>query len=398
MATAQNYVINAGTLFEDFETLTGFTSSGGSGGVEATELDTTPGHFTQGSSGVKLTTNGNGASNRYITKTIAHTFNQDGFMQLDIWVDDVTKMTNITVYLAEDAGFAAYESQTVSAAILRNGLNRVPLRRGNWTAHGGSSWSTQKVRIRFRVDSPTDNSCSVTFDNFIIGIYHRPKFIFRFDDSWDDHILTAKPIMDLYGFKGSDMVISSKVGSANYMTLAQLKELVAAGWSMHVHTDTHTDLSTQTLEEQRTEYRTCRDFLRNNGLVTGQGDLDLVFPFGGYDANTLQMMAEEGVRTGHSIISPRSTIPPLDQKYLITIDNIANTVTLASAKSRVDRAIADGGCTMFLFHLLVASPGVSTEWAIADFEELCKYLYLKSPQIDVVTLQEYLTHVNTSIV
>lgn len=395
---ASNYVIRAGTLFEDFETLTGWTSSGGTGGVEATALDTTPGHFTQGSSGIKLTTNGNGASNRYITKTIARTFDQDGFMQLDIYVDDVTKMTNITVYLSEDSGFVAYESQTVSASILRNGLNRVPLRRDNWTAHGGSSWSNQKIRMRFRVDSPTDNSCSVTFDNFIIGIYHRPKFIFRFDDSWADHINRAKPVMDLYGFKGSDMVISSKVGTGNYMSLANLRTLVSAGWSLHVHTDTHTDLSTLTKEQQRTEYRTCRDYLRSNGLVTGSGDLDLIFPFGGYDANTIAMMQEEGVRTGHSIISPRSTIPAIDQKLLITIDNIAQTVTLANALARVDRAISDGGCTMFLFHLLPDTAVASTEWPLADFQELCKYLYLKSPQIDVVTLNQYLTGVDLQIV
>lgn len=390
---AQNYIINAGTLVEDFETFGDWTGAGTAGGSEV--ANTTPGQFFTGTQSMRLITAGGASSNRSITKTINRSFQNEGVMRIDLYVPDETKVNGITVYLSEDSSFTNYYAFSITSATMRQGHNRFQLNRDGWVRNGTADlgWAVPMIRMRFRVDGASNQVGDISFDNFTCGIYTRPKFVFRFDDGWDDSIVDAKPILDLYNFKASAMIISDNIGTSNYMTLAQLRTLLAAGWDICNHTKTHTNLSTLSLADQTTEYRTCRDFIRDNGLDRKESARELVFPQGGYNSDTISMIASESVKNGHTILSPRCNFTPLDNQ-LVTIDNIAQTVTLASAKARVDRAIAQGGCAMFLFHLLPASAVAGTEWAIADFADLCKYLYLKSPQIDVVTWTQYLAGMN----
>lgn len=391
-----NYLIKNGTLFESFENLGDWTIGGTAGGSE--NINTTAGQFTEGTGGLRLVTAGGASSNRFATKTINQSFQNDGVMQLDVYIPDKTKTTGITLYLSEDSTFTNFYSISFTT-ILVTGLNRIRLNRDAWTRNGAADlgWAVPMIRFRVRVDAVANEIGEVTFDNFIRGIYGRPKFIFRFDDGWDDHIDIAKPIMDLYGFKGCTMVNQDSIGTANYMTLAELRTLLEAGWDVLNHTKSHTNLSTLSKADQQTEIMSEMAWMRDNGITKKMSERHIVLPNGGYNADTLALRSELDLRSLHTIVSPRTNVPnnPLDNAdQLVYIDNIVNTVTLANAKARVDRAIAWGGCGMFLFHLLPAVATQSTEWPEADFSELCKYLFLKRSQIDVVTWTEYLSGLN----
>lgn len=384
-----NYQIAAGTVYEAFSSLSGFTNGGTSGGSEATELDTTPGHFQVGTSGIRLVTAGGASSNRTITKTIATTFT-DSMRSIDVWVPDETKINGFTIYLSEDSGFTNYHSYAVNSTVLHKGMNRIGLRRSGWSETGSPSWANQKVRVRYRVDAATNQIGDITFSNFVIGRYSRPKLIFRFDDNRATQYTVAYPILDAAGFKASVFVISSQVNVSTYMTEAQMDELHnVKGWDMCLHTHSHTDLATLTKAQQIKEFKENQKYLISRGYTRNDEHRHLVFPFGSYDDNTLQAIEDTDLLTGGTILSPRSTILPVDDNQLMTIDNIAQTVDLASAKSRVDRAIEEGGATTLLFHQFADPAVASTEWDTSDFVELVAYIKSKEAQIDVVTWTEY---------
>lgn len=381
------YQVQAGTVYDSFDSLTGWTNGGTSGGSENTELSTSI--FTEGTGSIKLTCAGGASSNRTITKTISQSFSAYGVMSIDVYNPDTTKTNTCTVYLSEDSGFTKFFSIVLSQGVMRNGWNRYLLSRSDWSNTGSASWENTMIRMRFRVDSATDQIGVAHFDNFIVGRYNRPKFVFRFDDNRTSQYTVAYPYMADRGFKGSIFTISDAVGTAGYMTLTQMSELHDRGWDMSNHTQTHTDLSTLTLNQQTTEISNCSTYLSTQGWTRRAEHLHTVYPFGGYDSNTLTVLGSLSHLTGGTIISPKTVPYPLDIPYQLTIDNIAQTVTLASATSRVDRVIRQGGCGVFLFHIITGTAVASTEWPTADFQALCDYLYQRQAQIDVVTWTEF---------
>lgn len=373
-------------MVEKFDTLGDWTASGSGSGA----LSIDPTVKTDQTSSVKLVTSGVGSSNEYGTKTISRSFANDVAMFVDLYIPDLATILAPTVYLSADGTFTNYFSYSINTGTLHTGYNRVPLPRASWSAHGTVAWTDTMVRLRVRCDAATDTVGTLHYCQFVAGRYGRPKFVFRFDDIRDTQYTTAYPIMRAYGFRGSCFVIADKIGaSGGYMTLAQMQELHDAGWDMCNHTKTHTDLSTQTLAQQHEEMKLCSDTLKNNGFTRRNEHLHMVWPFGGNDANTQQAMLDTGIISGGSIKSPLSTPYPILEPHFLTIDNIAQTVTLANALARVDRVIADGAQSCFLFHIITASAVASTEWPTADFQSLCDYVSRKRDQIDVVTWTEF---------
>ena len=382
----KNYQVQAGTVVESFQTLGDWTAAGTAGG----SLVIDSGVYQEGTGSMLITTAGGASSNYHGTKTISRSFATDQAMSIDLYVPDITKIAAPTFYLSSTSDFSKYFSFSLPIGPMRNGWNRILMKRATWSNTGSEDWSNTMIRMRCRVDAAANQIGVVYFDNFIAGRYNRPKFVFRFDDNRDTQYTNALPIMRQYGFKGSVFVISSKVGTANYMTAAQLTELHDTyGWDMCDHTDTHTDLSSQSLSVQTGEMNTCKAYLQSLGFTRRNEHLHVVFPFGGYNDDTLSSLTASGALSGGTILSPKTNAYPIDNSQLITIDNIAQTVTLASATGRVDRAIAEGGCTVFLFHIITASAVASTEWPTADFQSLCDYLSKKRNEIDVVTWTEF---------
>lgn len=379
-----NYNVRNGTSVESFETIGDWTAGGTAGG--SITVDSTV--YTEGTGSLKVTTTSGTSSVYYATKTISRSFATDQTLYVDVYIVDKSTVNNVTIYLTSDSGFTKYFSKAFNSGILRNGWNRMSVNRTQWTNTGSDDWANTMIRLRVRVDAVDNNIAIAYFDNLIAGRYARPKFVFRFDDNRDSQYTTAYPIMRQFGFKGSVFVIKDKVDTAGYMTSAQMQELHNNGWDMCNHTTTHTDLSSQDLPTQTNELSVCSAYLAGRGWTRRNEHLHAVFPYGGYNSDTLLALASSNMLTGGTILSPKSTIYPVDNTQLFTVDNIVQTVNITTALAAVDRAIADGGLTTFLFHIITGTAVASTEWATADFTTLCQYLSKKSPQIDVVTWTE----------
>ncbi len=66
--------------------------------------------------------------------------------------------------------------------------------------------------------------------------------LFTFDDANQDNYTNAFPLMQRYGFRGVLYLPYNYIGTPGYLTVEQIKEMVAAGWEVGSHSLTHSDL------------------------------------------------------------------------------------------------------------------------------------------------------------
>ncbi len=103
----------------------------------------------------------------------------------------------------------------------------------------------------------------------------RPVLI-TFDDANADNYTNAFPIMKKYGYTGVLYLVVQYLNKPDYLTVAQVKEMAAAGWEIGSHTETHPDLLADA-GNLRTEIVQSRKDLQ---AMIGVPVLTFAYPFG----------------------------------------------------------------------------------------------------------------------
>lgn len=107
-----------------------------------------------------------------------------------------------------------------------------------------------------------------------------------FDDGFNTTYDNAYPVLREFGLRGNVAVNSQPVdeGWTDYMTLAQIRELHAAGWSVVNHTVSHPDLTMVTDAELARQIRDNKLWIERNGF---RGSNVFVVPFHAWGAREL---------------------------------------------------------------------------------------------------------------
>ncbi|MGA9398912.1 MAG: polysaccharide deacetylase family protein [Anaerolineaceae bacterium] len=106
----------------------------------------------------------------------------------------------------------------------------------------------------------------------------RPVVI-TFDDGDLDVYQNAFPVMQEFGLVGSFYIVGTRLNSTDFIDVAQLKEMIAAGWDVGCHSMTHIDL---TLNHDALTYEagSCKSRLENElGIPINT----FAYPFGTID-------------------------------------------------------------------------------------------------------------------
>jgi peptidoglycan/xylan/chitin deacetylase (PgdA/CDA1 family) len=121
-------------------------------------------------------------------------------------------------------------------------------------------------------------STSMLVDAITKGAELPPRpIIFTFDDGNEDIYTTAFPIMQKYGFTGVLYLPYYYVGTPNYMTVDQIKEMIAAGWEVGSHSLTHPNLQLADPGQLRAEIVDSKQKLES---LLGVPVLTFAYPFG----------------------------------------------------------------------------------------------------------------------
>ena len=93
--------------------------------------------------------------------------------------------------------------------------------------------------------TPIPISLLVKAINFGAPLPDRPVVI-SFDDGDTTVYTTAFPIMQEFGFVGVNYLVGNRLNIDGFISTAQVKELIAAGWEVGSHSMTHADLAQST--------------------------------------------------------------------------------------------------------------------------------------------------------
>ncbi len=171
-----------------------------------------------------------------------------------------------------------------------------------------------------------------------------------FDDALADG-LTAAPMLEARGMRGTFFVLDAYLGKPGYLTLDQVRQLQASGHEIAGHTVSHPDLTLLPTDEAQREICTGRDLLVDRGLDVRS----FAYPYGAYDADVeaiAQACGYDSARSigGLSASVPAETLPPGDPFAIRTTASVRATDTLDQLESYVLAAEATGGWYHFVFH------------------------------------------------
>jgi peptidoglycan/xylan/chitin deacetylase (PgdA/CDA1 family) len=203
-----------------------------------------------------------------------------------------------------------------------------------------------------------------------------------FDDGYDEHALVAAPAMKKYGFRGTAYVMPDQIGSFNYMTADQLRQLHDQyGWDVAAHhNDPFTSFPPDALE--RTILGIQR-FLVTNGFRGGARHL--AYPLGKQEPRTVLPLVREHFLTARVASGGAETLPPADWHRLRAF-NVLKTTTPDEIQTAVRRAKQHKEWLILMLHWLVDAPQRDTDYAIRDFEEMLRRI--AAERVEVRTVSE----------
>lgn len=201
--------------------------------------------------------------------------------------------------------------------------------------------------------------------------YPRGVVSLAFDDTWASHADAASKMAE-HGFPGTEYLVQSRVGTAGNLTMGQVRMMGEVyGWEIAAHASNdaaHIDWTTQTSEWIATELEAQQVWQKANNLPTET----FAYPIGPFSADTARQV-------GTYYASARSTYPWTNSaakphKHRLSCHVVNAATTLAGAKTWVDRAAANGGWPIFMFHNLVTSAPTGNDWLKSDFDALVDYI------------------------
>lgn len=374
-ALPQDYIRNAGTLIEDFENAANFTASSNA----VLSADTT--HVRFGTYSLKIASKTVGGGSGDANKVINIKMNPK-VLSYYVYLESPLPST-ITLMISSSASFTKYFHYSVSGA-LRYGWNRIMVRSADWSNSGSESWDNTMVRLKVRIYPQTGSYANVYIDEMRIDDEARPKCLITFDDNVNSAYSQGFSYMNSKGLRGTMYVIPAQVGTAGKMTLAQLQELYDAGWALGNHSYNHNQLTTLTQSAATKEMTDAVAWLVSNGFT--RGAYHGAYPGGAYDGTVISAMQDAKMLTMRSLVSVTQPTP-VDDYHVIRGRMLSFNDTLATAKGAIDTAITQGGTSILVFHQIVETATLATQWSIANFRALIDYIIERG--IECVTIDEW---------
>lgn len=121
----------------------------------------------------------------------------------------------------------------------------------------------------------------------------KKSVVLTFDDGYKDNFETAYPILKKYGFKATVFVITNCIGTGEYLTLPQLKELDKNGFDVESHTANHETLSELSYDKQ---YDTVSNSKEKLEKLLNKKVKYIAYPCGKYNKNTINAVENAGYK------------------------------------------------------------------------------------------------------
>jgi peptidoglycan/xylan/chitin deacetylase (PgdA/CDA1 family) len=361
----KNLLTATGTEFEGFNTFADWTQDAGTIGADTT-------NFRTGAASLKLTC-ASGAS-ASASKTISKLFGTAPMLRLTFYLaETIADCSNIQIRFSSVSNFAKTKYCSIGrSAGFHTGWNTIDIYSSDWQDIGSEDWANTMTKMRVTAIAMSGKTCNVSVDSMLTGVVGYPCVMLNFDDCLTSLYATVYPYLKARNMRASAFCISDNIGTAGYVTQAQLQEIAADGNIMiGNHTKAHPYLTSLSEGDQETQIGTCKTYLEGLGITTGK---HLAQPYGDWNEDTLTACRNLGIASGRTVQSVAYPVANDDQMLLISSYPVINTDSLTTIKGWVDKAITYNTPINLQFHDIVEVPSTTYQWATADFKALIHYI------------------------
>ena len=384
----------------NYPTLTSGTASATLSQVTTADVPTIPnstGTLPGTGSFIKVVASGGASGGSLNIGVDIPTISQESLGNFGLWFYDPvggnTDITDVTFYTANNSGFTKFfiynASGSYAGATARTkGWNLLSWQRGDQTTTvGGYTHAETTSRLTLRVSLGINKSATFYMGDVLYGYYTKPQIMVWAADNGAGAYDVMFPYMQARNIPGSYMPTTDYLASPNgsQITVAELNEMKAAGWTIVPHQTIGTALTSMTEAEMRAEIEEVLAVHASYGWTFK----DFYYPAGGAGndlSNTV--MASYGIKYGNN--TNTGNLQKSQPLYGGTINPYrmwsytADGKTFANVRTAIDHAIKYGGALGILWH-----DGDGTDEAA--FKASIDYLFrLKEANvIDVVNFETF---------
>lgn len=323
-----------------------------------------------GAASLKIVANADGSACE-AAKTIGiHGLGAENF-RLFVRSDDWANVRGSQIVLAEDSTMTKYFYLNVLDYALDLNTNNewyeITFTRSEFESNGNPDWDNISFAT-LRGWSAKGKTPSIYFDtlqSFKQGGKGHVSVVF--DDGWDTQYSEAFAYMQTKGVRGNIFVIPALIGDTGRVTQDNLDAMAAAKWDISGHGKL--PLASLTESQLRSDVKNTKTYLDEKGY---KGRNIYAYPEGQNNELVRTVIGEnfEYARTINSLNQPLVYVSP----HRINAFSSSNKTSPDTIQYYVDDAIVNDEWVILVFHKLVASPTVETEYSISNFRAAIDYI------------------------
>jgi peptidoglycan/xylan/chitin deacetylase (PgdA/CDA1 family) len=355
------------TVISNFQKSHGFVKQS----VAGTQYDS--GDYFKGNSSLELISDGAGSAVFTRKSSMTPIDLRNRYLKIWIKVNDTSNVLELWVYASSDNfDGTSYYTWKVSDDISffpNNTWTAVTLPFGSDNVTSGTPNRSLINSFQLRIKDKSAGLIAVYFGG--LSYIEEPLtgvVSFTFDDGYFNTYSEGRNRMDAYGFTGTVYVIPSKIGVGGYLSLNQVKEMYASGWDISAHYGSDFSHTDQSLCEQ--QVLSVKNYLLSNGFTRGANEF--AYP-NGYFQEPVLSCVKKYFHSARTIVDFRETVSPADtlklRAFLVT-----NTTTDVSLETVIDEAKTNKEWLILIFHHLVDSANVSTQYNVLNFTTILNYI------------------------
>ena len=203
-----------------------------------------------------------------------------------------------------------------------------------------------------------------------------------FDDGISNQINNGFPLMQQHGFAGTYYIITSRVGTAGYLSLSDLNTLQNAGNEIASHSVDHPAFTSISDAQINSECNASQQFLRANGFPA----INFAYPYGLANSHTDSIVLQYYRSARHSYGSGYLvSIPPTPTQMSIPMGfggETGNSTDIAIDEGIVNQAHATNSWVIIFFHNITSTAPIN-QYQIqqSDFSAILNYIGSSSVQV-----------------
>ncbi len=214
------------------------------------------------------------------------------------------------------------------------------------------------------------------------GAFSRPLVSIEFDDGWESAYQLGLPLVESYGWKATNYIVTETPGWDDYMTNAQIVDWNRRG-DIGSHSVTHSSLPNMSKAKITKELKNSKSFLDK---LLGEQTKLLATPYCESNNKVVSVAKSQysSLRNCIEDINSKTSFNRYDLKSFIVL----NTTTDAEITTLLNKAKANNGWLILVWHEVAGDN--KNEWSVSQATLQRQLNLVKNSGIDVVLTQQAL--------